>query len=98
MPATGASIKEMPADREELDNALEDGIDFKELLNPVSYLKGILKCQKMKLGERLHVQPGWNFLFVFVYYWTIKLIGAFFSGRDGQYKVILLPILVGIYQ
>jgi putative selenate reductase len=45
------TIKQMPADREELENALEDGVIFKELLNPVSLKNGILKCQVMKLGE-----------------------------------------------
>ncbi len=40
----------MPADKEELDSALEDGVIFKELLSPVSFEEGILKCQKMKLG------------------------------------------------
>lgn len=45
------TIKEMPADREELENALKDGVIFKELLNPVSFNNGILKCQVMKLGE-----------------------------------------------
>jgi len=41
----------MPADKEELENALKDGVVFKELLNPVSYNNSILKCSKMKLGE-----------------------------------------------
>ncbi|KQC07462.1 MAG: selenate reductase subunit YgfK, partial [Candidatus Cloacimonas sp. SDB] len=45
------TIKEMPADREELENALKDGVIFKELLNPVALNNGILKCQQMKLGE-----------------------------------------------
>ncbi len=45
------TIKEMPADREELENALKDGVVFKELINPVSLKNGILKCQVMKLGE-----------------------------------------------
>jgi len=45
------TIKEMPADREELDNAIKDGVIFKELINPVSLIGGILKCQVMKLGE-----------------------------------------------
>jgi len=42
----------MPADAEELELALEDGVEFKELLAPVSYENGILRCEKMKLGER----------------------------------------------
>ncbi len=45
------TVREMPADKEELENAFKDGIQFKELLNPVSLIDGILKCQKMKLGE-----------------------------------------------
>ncbi|MDA3814176.1 MAG: putative selenate reductase subunit YgfK [Candidatus Cloacimonetes bacterium] len=45
------TIKEMPADREELDHAIKDGVIFKELINPVSFNNGILKCQVMELGE-----------------------------------------------
>jgi putative selenate reductase len=45
------TIKEMPADREELDNAIKDGVIFKELINPVSLINGTLKCQVMELGE-----------------------------------------------
>ncbi|MFA6596534.1 MAG: putative selenate reductase subunit YgfK [Ignavibacteriaceae bacterium] len=41
----------MPADKEELDAALEDGVIFQELLLPVSHNGNILKCQKMKLDE-----------------------------------------------
>jgi len=41
----------MPADKEELDAALEDGVIFQELLLPVSHKDKILKCQKMKLDE-----------------------------------------------
>ncbi|RJP64731.1 MAG: putative selenate reductase subunit YgfK [Ignavibacteriales bacterium] len=41
----------MPADKEELEAALEDGVIFKELLLPVEFSSGKLKCQKMKLGE-----------------------------------------------
>ncbi|MFA6978384.1 MAG: putative selenate reductase subunit YgfK [Ignavibacteriaceae bacterium] len=41
----------MPADKEELDAALEDGVIFKELMLPVSHKNKILKSQKMKLGE-----------------------------------------------
>ncbi|MFA6026781.1 MAG: putative selenate reductase subunit YgfK, partial [Ignavibacteriaceae bacterium] len=41
----------MPADKEELDAALEDGVIFKELLLPISHKNKILQCQKMKLGE-----------------------------------------------
>jgi putative selenate reductase len=42
--------KYMPADREELRLALADGVEFKELLAPVSFQKGVLRCQKMELG------------------------------------------------
>jgi len=42
---------EMPADREEYDLALEEGVIFKPLLLPESFSKtGILKCRKMTLG------------------------------------------------
>ena len=39
-----------PADREELRDALEDGVIFRELLVPVSYKTGVLNCSKMTLG------------------------------------------------
>ncbi len=45
------TIKEMPADREELNNAIKEGVIFKELINPVSLKNSILKCQVMELGE-----------------------------------------------
>ena len=41
----------MPADEEELLTALEDDVRFYELANPVSYEKGVLKCERMKLGQ-----------------------------------------------
>jgi putative selenate reductase len=41
----------MPADKEEFDAALEDGVRFRELLLPVSFSEGFLKCQVMQLGE-----------------------------------------------
>ncbi len=40
----------MPADVEELNLALKDGVEFKELSAPASYQRGILKCQQMILG------------------------------------------------
>ncbi len=40
----------MPADEEELQMAIEDGVEFKELLAPVSFGNGILTCKKMELG------------------------------------------------
>ncbi|MGB2783731.1 MAG: FAD-dependent oxidoreductase, partial [Atribacterota bacterium] len=43
---------EMPADKEEYDLALEEGVIFKPLLLPESFSKtGILKCRQMVLGE-----------------------------------------------
>ncbi|MDY6915910.1 MAG: putative selenate reductase subunit YgfK [Candidatus Cloacimonadota bacterium] len=44
--------KQMPADPEEFKNALKDGADFRELLNPISLRDGKLICQKMKLGKK----------------------------------------------
>ena len=41
----------MPADEEELVMALEDGVEFCELLAPVGVKDGSLKCEVMKLGE-----------------------------------------------
>ncbi|MCK4308408.1 MAG: putative selenate reductase subunit YgfK, partial [Candidatus Atribacteria bacterium] len=42
---------EMPADREEYERALEEGVIFKPLLLPESFSKtGILKCRRMTLG------------------------------------------------
>ena len=43
--------KYMPADFDELNVAIDEGIIFKELLSPISFSNGILKCQKMKLGK-----------------------------------------------
>ncbi len=45
------TIKQMPADREELENAMKDGVIFQELVNPISLENGILTCQVMELGE-----------------------------------------------
>jgi len=43
---------EMPADREEYERALEEGVIFKPLLLPESFSKtGILECRRMVLGE-----------------------------------------------
>ncbi len=42
--------KYMPADEEELEFALEDGVEFMELLAPVKREGGKLVCKKMKLG------------------------------------------------
>ncbi len=46
------SEKEMPADREELENAAREGIAFEYLLSPESFLKGgVLRCRGMRLGD-----------------------------------------------
>jgi len=43
---------EMPADREEYNRAIEEGVIFQPLLLPESFSKtGILKCRRMVLGE-----------------------------------------------
>ncbi|MCX7003475.1 MAG: putative selenate reductase subunit YgfK [bacterium] len=45
------TIAEMPADREEFDNAVGDGVIVKELRLPVQFSKdGRLRCQVMALG------------------------------------------------
>ena len=41
----------MPADEEELIMALEDGVEFKELLSPVKLEHGQLLCKVMKLSD-----------------------------------------------
>ncbi len=41
----------MPADREELDLALSEGVIFRELFSPLSLNNGMLRCQKMELGD-----------------------------------------------
>src|SRR3989339_2288209 len=44
--------KEMPADLEEYDNAVEEGVKFLFLTNPESYgADGTLVCRTMSLGE-----------------------------------------------
>lgn len=42
----------MPAGKEEIDEALEEGIEILELLSPVSYEDNVLSCQRMTLGDR----------------------------------------------
>ncbi len=42
----------MPADREEFEAAVEEGVVFKELLLPVAFEQGKLICQKMQLAEK----------------------------------------------
>ncbi len=41
----------MPADEEELQMAVEDGVEFMELLAPVGVKDGVITCSVMKLGE-----------------------------------------------
>ncbi|MEA5013669.1 MAG: putative selenate reductase subunit YgfK [Candidatus Limiplasma sp.] len=43
--------RQMPADPEELELALEDGVEFAPLLAPQAYVCGQLSCQIMRLGE-----------------------------------------------
>ena len=43
--------KYMPADAEELELAIADGVEFLELVAPVEQKDGRLVCEKMKLGE-----------------------------------------------
>ena len=45
------NAKAMPAQEEELQFALEDGVEFLELLSPVSYENNLLTCDVMELGE-----------------------------------------------
>lgn len=42
----------MPADLEELELAIEDGVEFMELASPVKQENGKLVCNKMKLGDK----------------------------------------------
>lgn len=42
----------MPASREEIKSAVEEGVEFKELLSPVALEDNILLCERMVLGER----------------------------------------------
>ena len=41
----------MPADEEELVMAVDDGVEFMELLSPVKLENGRLLCKVMKLGD-----------------------------------------------
>ena len=41
----------MPADQEELELALADGVEFLELLAPVGVKDGVLTCRVMELGD-----------------------------------------------
>ncbi len=46
------TTRQMPADGEELDAALGDGVIFEELRNPAVFRDGVLKCQVMELGGK----------------------------------------------
>ncbi len=41
----------MPADEHELQEALNDGIDFVELVSPMTHKDGVLYCKKMELSS-----------------------------------------------
>lgn len=43
--------RNMPASEEELELALKDGVEFKELLSPFAYTDGKLFCRRNELGE-----------------------------------------------
>ena len=45
------TVKQMPAEEEELRLAEEEGVRFRELLAPRQQAKGRLICEKMRLGE-----------------------------------------------
>jgi len=44
------TVRTMPADAEELALALQGGVEFHELLSPVSHKNGVLTCARMALG------------------------------------------------
>ncbi|MBL7127784.1 MAG: putative selenate reductase subunit YgfK, partial [Ignavibacteria bacterium] len=72
--------KYMPADMEEFDSALKDGVKFKELLQPFSFDKGVLKCQRMELSDtdsdgRRKVTPIANDHFIFNVDTVIAAVG-----------------------
>ncbi len=41
----------MPADAEELEMAIQDGVEFAELFSPVKLKDGVLTCKRMVLGD-----------------------------------------------
>ncbi len=43
--------RNMPADAEELELAMSEGVEFKDLLSPIGYSDGKLICKKNVLGE-----------------------------------------------
>ena len=44
--------KYMPAEIEEINLAIEDGINIKELLSPISYDGKVMQTEIMQLGEK----------------------------------------------
>lgn len=44
--------RQMPADEDELLEAIEEGIEFAELVAPVKQENGVLVCDEMKLGDK----------------------------------------------
>lgn len=44
------TMRQMPADAEELELATRDGVAFRPLLKPIAHEGGLLKCEVMKLG------------------------------------------------
>lgn len=46
------TVANMPAEREEIELAVADKVEFKELLAPVSYFNGNLTCEIMELGAK----------------------------------------------
>ena len=45
------TVREMPADEEELQLALAEGVELCELLAPIGAADGVLTCERMRLGE-----------------------------------------------
>lgn len=41
----------MPAQAEEIELAVQDGVKFRELISPTDYRDGVLACELMKLGD-----------------------------------------------
>lgn len=42
----------MPAEEEELSDAIADGVELKELLSPLRHREGVLECEIMELSDR----------------------------------------------
>ena len=45
------TVHEMPADEEELQLALDEGVELMELVAPLGVVDGVLSCERMRLGE-----------------------------------------------